>query len=280
MEIGKTNTLKASRTTDNGCYLMDTEGNEVLLPNAYVPSTLKLGEDISVFIYRDNEERPVATTLKPKIELDKFAYLKVMDVNSAGAFMDMGVVKQLLIPYSEQPVKMEAEEWYVVFCLLDDKTDRLIGSAQIEDFLFTEDVELEEGQEVDILMYKRSELGMNVIVNGMFQGLIFKSDIHKPVQIGDERKAYVKTIRPDGKLDLTLEPQGYRNVIDKATQGVLDILKYEGGYFKYHDKSEPDDIRKVFKMSKKAFKKALGNLYKNKIVVLEKDGTRLIEGKN
>lgn len=280
MEIGKTNTLKASRTTDNGCYLMDTEGNEVLLPNAYVTSTLKLGEDISVFIYRDNEERPVATTLKPKIELDKFAYLKVMDVNSAGVFMDMGVVKQLLIPYSEQSVRMEAEEWYVVFCLLDDKTDRLIGSAQIEDFLFTEDVELEEGQEVDILMYKRSELGMNVIVNGMFQGLIFKSDIHKPVQIGDERKAYVKTIRPDGKLDLTLEPQGYRNVIDKATQGVLDILKHEGGYFKYHDKSEPDDIRKVFKMSKKAFKKALGNLYKNKIVVLEKDGTRLIEGKN
>ncbi len=279
MEIGKTNTLKASRTTENGCYLMDTDGNEVLLPNAYVPSTLKLGEDIHVFIYRDNEERPVATTLNPKIELDKFAYLKVMDVNSAGAFMDMGVVKQLLVPYSEQPIKMEAGEWYVVFCLLDDKTDRLIGSAQIEDFLFTEDIDLEEGQEVDILMYKHSELGMNVIVNGMFQGLIFKSDIHKPVQVGDERKAYVKTIRPDGKLDLTLEPQGYRNVIDRATQGVLDILKNEGGYFKYHDKSEPDEIRTIFKMSKKAFKKALGNLYKNKIVVLEKDGTRLIDSK-
>ncbi len=279
MEIGKTNTLKASRTTDNGCYLMDTEGNEVLLPNAYVADSLKLGDEISVFVYKDNEERPVATTLVPKIELDKFAYLKVMDVNNAGAFMDMGVVKQLLVPYSEQPVKMETGEWYVVFCLLDDKTDRLIGSAQIEDFLFTEDVELEEGEEVDILMYKRSELGMNVIVNGMFQGLIFKSDIHKPVQVGDERKAYVKTIRPDGKIDLTLEPQGYRNVIDKVTQGVLDILETDGGYFPYHDKSDPDEIRKVFKMSKKAFKKALGNLYKNKIVVLEKEGTRLINPK-
>ena len=160
--------------------------------------------------------------------------------------------------------------------MLDDKTDRLIGSGQIEDFLFTEDLELEEGQEVNILMYKRSELGMNVIINGMYQGLIFKNDIHKPVQVGDERKAFVKTIRPDGKVDLTLEPQGYRNVIDKATQGVLDILEKEGGHFKFHDKSDPDDIRKVFQMSKKAFKKALGNLYKSKIVILEKDGTKLI----
>lgn len=276
MEIGKTNTLRASRTTDNGCYLIDTEGNEVLLPNAYVADTLKLGDELSVYVYKDNEERPVATTLIPKIELEKFAYLKVMDVNNAGAFMDMGLVKQLLVPYSEQPVKMETGEWYVVFCLLDDKTDRLIGSAQIEDFLFTEDLDLEEGQEVDILMYKRSELGMNVIVNGMFQGLIFKNDIHKLVQVGDERKAYVKNIRPDGKIDLTLEPQGYRNVIDKATQGVLDILENAGGHFPYHDKSDPEEIRKVFRMSKKAFKKALGNLYKNKIVTLEKDGTKLI----
>ncbi|MDB4161803.1 S1-like domain-containing RNA-binding protein [Bacteroidia bacterium] len=276
MEIGKTNTLRASRTTDNGCYLIDNHGNEVLLPNAYVADTLNLGDDIDVYVYKDNEERPVATTLIPKVELDKFAFLKVMDVNNAGAFMDMGLVKQLLVPYSEQPVKMEADEWYVVFCLLDDKTDRLIGSGQIEDFLFTEDLELEEGQEVNILMYKRSELGMNVIINGMYQGLIFKNDIHKPVQVGDERKAFVKTIRPDGKVDLTLEPQGYRNVIDKATQGVLDILEKEGGHFKFHDKSDPDDIRKVFQMSKKAFKKALGNLYKSKIVILEKDGTKLI----
>ena len=276
MEIGKTNILKANRTTDNGCYLIDSEGNEVLLPNAYVPDTLSIGEDISVFVYRDNEERPVATTLKPKIELDTFAYLQVKDVNNAGAFIDIGLVKQLLVPYSEQPVNMEPGEWYVIFCLLDDKTDRLIGSAKIEDFLFTEDLDVEVGQEVDILMYRRSDLGMNSIVNGQYHGLVFKNDIHKPVQVGDERKAYIKNIRPDGKIDLTLEPQGYRNVIDKATQGVLDILIREGGHFKFHDKSEPDEIRKVFRMSKKAFKKALGNLYKNKIVILEKDGTKLI----
>lgn len=277
MEIGKNNILKASRTTDNGCYLMDSSGEEVLLPNVYVPKELNLGDEITVFVYLDNEERPTATTLEPKVMLEQFAYLKVMDVNAAGAFMDMGLVKQLLVPYSEQPVKMEAGESYVVFCTLDDKTDRLIGSAQVEDFLFTEDLDIEEGQEVDILMYKRSDLGMNVIVNGMFQGLIFSSDIHKLVHVGDNQKAYVKTIRPDGKIDLILEPQGYRNVIDKASQQVLDYITKNGGSIPFTDKSDPDAIRRVFGMSKKSFKKTLGGLYKSKRVILNKETTDLVK---
>lgn len=279
MEIGKINKLKAARTTDNGCYLMDEEGNEVLLPNVYVSPSLNLGDEIEVFVYLDNEEREVATTLTPKIQLDSFAYLQVMDVNRAGAFLDMGVVKQLLVPYSEQPVKMESGEWYVVFCLLDDKTGRLIGSAQLEDFIFTEDIDVEEGDEVNILAYKRSDLGMNVIVNGQYQGLIFKSDMHKRVQVGDEIKAYVKQVRTDGKIDIVLEAQGYRNVIDSVTQGVLDILIKNDGFFKYHDKSDPAEISKVFGMSKKAFKRALGNLYKQRIVSLSKEGTKLLKKK-
>jgi len=276
MQIGKTHTLKAARTTENGCYLMDAAGNEVLLPNIYVREDLKLGDEISVFVYLDNEERPVATTLKPRITLDHFAFLEVKDVNKAGAFMDMGVVKQLLVPYSEQPVKMEVGEWYVVFCLLDEQTDRLIGSAMIDDFLFTEGIDFEEGDEVNVLFYKRSELGMNAIINNQFQGLVFESDIHQNIRIGDQRKAYVKTIRTDGKIDITLLPQGYQNVIDKTTQIVLDILTKHNGFFTYTDKSNPEEIRKTFGMSKKTFKKALGNLYKQKRVQLEKNGTRLI----
>ena len=132
MEIGKTHRLKAARTTDNGCYLIDDNGTEVLLPNVYVSDNLKLGDEISVFVYLDNEERPVATTIKPHIELDKFAFLEVKDVNRAGAFMDIGLIKQILVPFSEQPVKMEVGEWYVVFCLLDEQTDRLIASAMID----------------------------------------------------------------------------------------------------------------------------------------------------
>jgi uncharacterized protein len=279
MELGKTQVLKASRTTDNGCYLMDEVGNEVLLPNAYVSSELKLGDDISVFVYKDNDQRLTATTLKPKVELEQFAFLEVMDVNAAGAFVDMGIVKQLLVPYSEQPVKMDVGDWYVVFFMLDDVSDRLIGSANIEDFLFTEDLDIEVGEEVDILMYRRSDLGINAIVNGLYQGLVFHSDVHRPARPGDQMKAYVKNIRADGKIDLSLQPMGYRNVIDKATQSVLDVLIKNEGFFKYSDKSNPDEIYKAFKMSKKAFKKALGSLYKQKIVLLEKDGTRLLKGK-
>lgn len=277
MEIGKSNSLKAARTTENGCYLMDEEGNEVLLPNAYVPDSLKLGDRLEVFVYKDNEQRPVATTLKPKIQVDEFAYLEVKDVNKAGAFIDMGVVKQLLVPYSEQPIKMEEGEKYVVFCLVDEETDRLIGSAQLEDFIFTEDLDVVEGDEVELLVYKRSDLGMSVIVNQMYQGLIFHSEVHQPITIGDKLKGYVKNVRADGKLDIVLRPQGYRNEIDSVTQSVLDILNKEGGFFKYHDKSDPEEIKSVFRMSKKAFKRALGNLYKNRIVELSKDGTKLLK---
>ena len=251
----------------------------MLLPNVYVSDNLKLGDEISVFVYLDNEERPVATTIKPHIELDKFAYLEVKDVNRAGAFMDMGLIKQLLVPFSEQPVKMEIGEWYVVFCFLDEQTDRLIASAMIDDFVFTEGIDFEEGDEVEALFYKKSDLGINAIVNNQFKGLVFQSDIHQEISIGDKQKVYVKKIRSDGKIDLTLKPQGYRNVIDQSTQSVLDRLKQEKGFFKYTDKSNPDHILSEFGISKNAFKKALGNLYKQKIVRLEKDGTYLISKK-
>lgn len=277
MQIGKTLTLKASRTTDNGCYLADNEGNEVLLPNVYVQDHLKLGDDISVFVYLDSQERPIATTINPKIKADSFAYLEVKDVNNAGAFLDMGLVKQLLVPYSEQPVKMQPGEWYVVFCLVDEETNRLIGSAMIEDFLFTEELDVEVGDMVDVLFYKRSDLGMNAIVNDQFQGLVFESDIHQNIQVGDQLKAYVKNVRNDGKIDLSLQPQGYLKMIDQSSQSVLDMLHKNNGHFKYTDKSDPEQIRAVFGMSKKAFKKVLGNLYKQKIIRLEKTGTWLVK---
>ena len=276
MEIGKTNTLKAARTTDNGCYLMDESGNEVLLPNAYVSADLKIGDDIDVFVYKDNEERAVATTLKPKLELEQFAFLEVMDINKAGAFVDMGVVKQLLVPYAEQTETMEVGNKYVIYLHLDEETDRLIGSTKIKDFLFFEEIEVEEGEEVDIMCYRSTDLGMSVIVNNMFQGLVFKNDIHKKITIGDQLKGYVKKIRADGKIDLVLEPMGYRNVIDSVSQQVLDAIKKNDGYLKLTDKSDPNEIRRELGLSKKAFKKALGNLYKQKLVVLEKEGTKLV----
>jgi predicted RNA-binding protein (virulence factor B family) len=276
MELGKTQFLKALRTTDNGCYLVDAEGNEVLLPNAYVSPKLKLGDEIEVFVYLDNGERITATTLKPKLELEQFAYLEVKQVNNAGAFVDMGLVKQLLIPYREQEQKLEEGDWVVVFMLLDEETNRLIGSTKIKDFLFFEDLNLEEGDEVDLLFYRKTDLGANAIVNNLFQGLVFKTDIHQPLHVGDKLKGFVKKIREDGKIDLVLQPIGYKNLIDAASQTVLDAIKKNNGTLKLSDKSHPDDIKRQLGMSKKAFKKALGFLYKNKLVILEERATKLV----
>jgi predicted RNA-binding protein (virulence factor B family) len=276
MELGKTQVLRALRTTDNGCYLVDEEGNEVLLPNAYVSPELKLGDDISVFVYLDNGERITATTLKPKLELEQFAFLEIKQVNVAGAFADMGIVKQLMIPFREQEEKLEEGQFTVVFMLLDEESDRLVGSTKVKDFLFFDELDVEEGDEVDLLFYRKTDLGMSAIVNNMFQGLVFKTDIHKRVSIGDSLKGYVKKIREDGKIDVVLEPMGYRNVIDSVSQHVLDAIKKNDGVLYLSDKSNPDDIKKQLGMSKKAFKKALGNLYKNKLVVLEERATKLV----
>ena len=276
MELGKTQTLKALRTTDNGCYLVDDDGNEVLLPNAYVSPELKLGDEISVFVYLDNEERITATTLKPKLELEEFAFLEIKQVNNAGAFADMGLVKQLMIPFREQEQKLEEGQFAVVFMLLGEETNRLVGSTKVRDFLFFDEIDVEEGDEVDLLFYRKTDLGMNAIVNNLFQGLVFKTDLHKPINIGDRLKGYVKKIREDGKLDLVLLPMGYKNLIDTASQQVLDAIKKNNGVLFLSDKSNPDEIKKQLGMSKKAFKKALGYLYKNKLVILEEKATRLV----
>jgi predicted RNA-binding protein (virulence factor B family) len=276
MELGKTNKLRAARTTTFGYFLEDKDGNEVLLPNAYVPDTLNVNDEIEVFVYRDNEERLISTTLRPKLELEEFAFLEVKQVNKAGAFADWGLVKQLMVPFSEQMVKMEEGKSYVMYLHLDEETDRLIGSAKIHDFLFFEDITVEEGEEVDLLFYKQTDLGLNAIVNGMFQGLVFQSDVHKRIKIGDQAKGYVKQVREDGRIDLLLEPMGYRNVIDSTSQLIIDALKKNNGFISLTDKSSPDAIKDQLGLSKKAFKKALGNLYKKKMVSLEKDGTKLL----
>jgi predicted RNA-binding protein (virulence factor B family) len=279
LEIGVTQKLIAARTTDNGCYLKDDEGNEVLLPNAYVSPELQLGDTVEVFVYKDNEQRPVATTLKPKLEVEQFAYLEVKEVNNVGAFLDWGLVKQLMVPFAEQTVKMEEGKSYVVYLHLDEKTERLIGSAKINEFLFFDDITVETGDKVDLLFYKKTDLGINAIVNGMFQGLVFHGDIHQQINIGDKMEGYVKNVRDDGKLDLSLMPVGYRQAIDPNTRTVLDALKNNDGVLMLHDKSDPHDIRTQLGMSKKMFKKTLGYLYKWKKIEILDDSIKLVQNK-
>jgi predicted RNA-binding protein (virulence factor B family) len=276
MKIGKINKLIAARSTDNGYYLTDNDGNEVLLPNAYVSDNLSIADEIEVFVYKDSEDRIVATTLKPYVQFEEFAYLKVKEVNDYGAFMDWGLPKDLMVPFAEQTEKMKEGNWYLIFLLEDEQTERLIGSSKVNEFTFTTEIDVNTGDEVDLLLYNMTELGMNAIVNNMYKGLIFKSDIHKNIKPGDRIKGFVKQVREDGKIDILLEPGGYKNSIDPNSNIILSALKENDGFLNLTDKSAPEDIKRILGLSKKAFKKGLGNLYKQKIVELKEDAIRLL----
>jgi len=276
MEIGKTIKLIAARSTDNGYYLTDSDGNEVLLPNAYVEDDLRIGHEIEVFIYKDSEDRIVATTLKPYIQFEEFAYLQVKDANKYGTFMDWGLPKDLMVPFAEQIEEMEVGKWYLVFLLEDEDTERLIGTCNVNSFVFFDDIDVKKGDKVDLLLYDLNELGMSAIVNNMYRGLIFKSDIHKDIKPGEKIKGYVKQVREDGKIDLVLEPEGYIQSNDKNSSAILAALKENNGLLDLNDKSTPEEINQKLGLSKKAFKRALGSLYKLKKVELTETGIKLI----
>ncbi|MCK5028421.1 MAG: GntR family transcriptional regulator [Bacteroidales bacterium] len=277
MKIGKTNKLKIARGTDNGYYLVDSDDNEVLLPNAYITDDLKMDDEIEVFVYKDSEDRIVATTEKPYVLLEEFAWLQVKEVNDFGAFIDWGLQKDLLVPFAEQNEKMKEGNWYLIFLLEDQETERLIGSAKVNEFVFFDEIDVEQGDEVDLLLYDRTDLGMNAIVNNLYRGLIFESDIHKSIQPGERIKGYVKQLREDGKIDLVLEPLGYKNTIDKNCEIVLSAIKENSGVLNLSDRSTPEEISKMLGISKKAFKKGLGKLYKDKQVEITPEGIKLLK---
>ena len=276
MEIGRIEKLKADRATDFGFYLIDEDENEVLLPNAYVSDDLKVGDEIEVFIYKDSEDRIVATTLKPYVQLEEFAYLQVKEVNDYGAFLDWGLPKDLFVPFAEQKEKMKEGEWYLVFVVMDDHSERLLASSMLNKYVYYDDIDISQGDEVDLLLYELSDLGMNAIVDNMYKGLIFKSDIHKNIKPGDRIKGYVKQVRSDGKIDIQLEPLGYKNSIDPNSKIIIDALNENNGFLDVTDKSAPDIIKFKLGLSKKAFKKALGHLYKQKLVSISDDGIKLL----
>ncbi len=275
MEIGKINRLVVARRSDYGLYLVDNADNEVLLPNAYVTEEMSIADELEVFLYKDSEDRLVATTLTPKVQLERFAYLQVKDTNQHGAFLDWGLPKDLMVPHMEQSSKMEEGNWYLIFLFLDEQTNRLVASSKINDFFFYEDVDVQEGDEVDLLIYKKTDLGYNVVVNNMFKGLIYHNQLFKSIQLGDSTKGYVKFIREDGKIDVVLEKQGYENTIDEHSKAVLDELNENDGYLSLNDKSSPEDIKFQLEMSKKNFKKAIGSLYKQKLIEFTEDGIKL-----
>lgn len=276
IEIGKYNTLKIDRDTQVGLFLTDGK-EDVLLPNKYVPKVFEIGEEISVFVYLDHEQRPVATTLEPYILLNEFALLRVSYVNQVGAFMDWGMEKDILVPFKEQARPMEQGKRYLVYLFMDEKTKRLVASSKTNQFLSNEEITVEVGEEVDLIVSHITDLGINVIINEQHKGLLYKDEVYdETIRTGDRKRGFIKNIRPDGKIDVALQKQGF-DAVEPNAEKILDELRANRGFLRLNDNSHPEDIKTVLKMSKKTFKKAIGVLYKQKLIEIKDDGIYLVK---
>jgi predicted RNA-binding protein (virulence factor B family) len=277
--LGTYQTLNVAKSTDFGYFLQNTStksDDEVLLPTKLADRELQKGENVRVFIYKDGEERITATMQEPDITLHSIAFLRVKDANNFGAYLDWGLDKDLFVPHREQIDTMRRDQSYLVYMYLDEKTNRLAASTKLDRFMETENISVEEGEEVDLWIWKKTDLGYKVIINETHEGLIYHNEFYEDVHYGDQTKGWIKQIRPDNKIDVTLRPIGYQKVEPNA-QFILKRLKQKGGYLNLHDKSDPDDIHNRLEMSKKTFKKAIGRLYKEEIIRIEDDGIYLRE---
>lgn len=276
IEIGQYNELTILRDTSVGLYLGDDSGEDVLLPNKYRPEKFELGDSIEVFVYRDHEERKVATNLTPKITLNEFALLQVTSVTEVGAFLDWGLEKELMVPFNEQRQKMEEGRWYLVYMALDKKTDRLYASNKIDKRLQNEVLTVKEGDEVDLVVMQKTDLGFSVIIDNVHKGLIYENEVFKNLNIGDQLTGFIKKIREDNKIDVSLHPIGYQKYNDANSELIIRKLKENEGFLPSTDQSSPEEIYALFGMSKKAYKKAVGGLFKQRKITLEKSGIRLV----
>ena len=275
LNIGNYNTLKIIKILSFGAYLDGGEGKEILLPTRYVPDGAQVGDEVKVFIYHDNEGRLIATTLHPNAVVGEFAFMQVKSVNTMGAFLDWGLMKDLLVPYKEQKLTMREGKWYLVYVRLDHVTGRVMASARIEKFLNNIPPKYEFNQEVSLLVADDTEIGYKVIVNNLHWGMVYHNQVFQRLEKGEHLKGYVKEIREDDKLDISLTPLGYQKV-DGIAQTILQALQMQNGFLPVHDKSDPEVIYSLFRCSKKAFKQAIGALYRQHRIALEPDGIRLI----
>jgi len=274
--IGKSATLPVIKIVDFGVYLDADEEGEILLPKRHAPDDLSIGDEIDVFIYLDSEDRPVATTQKPKAEVGQFAYLKVTDINPVGAFLDWGLDKDLLVPFGEQHRPMELDKSYIVYVHSNPADDRIMASSKIEHFLSDDGAhDFKPRQAVDLIIANTTDLGFKAIINHSHWGVLYKDEVFQTLSFGQYKKGFIKQIRRDGKIDLTLH--GGQPTRDKYARIILIYLQKQGGFAALHDKSDPQQISRLLGMSKNSFKKAIGGLYKQRIIDIQKDGIRLIE---
>ena len=275
-KIGRTNRLTVTRIRDYGAHLDGGESGDILLPKRYVPQNCQPGDEVDVFVFAEGGMRLRATTQKPYASVGEFAKLRVKANTSSGSFLDWGLQKDLLVPKKEQHGHMEEGKSYIVFVFLDEKSARITASAKLDRFLNLQPPEYHEGEEVDLLICNKTDLGYKAIVNNSHWGMIFKNEVFKDIHIGQQLKGYIKKIRTDHKIDLSLEQAGYEK-IDEISRSILKTIKKKGGRIEVTDNSPPEDIYSLFGISKKTFKKAIGALYKKRRITIDNNAVKLVE---
>jgi predicted RNA-binding protein (virulence factor B family) len=274
-QIGRMNTLTVTRTRDYGAHLDGGPSGDILLPKRYVPKNCRPGDRIEVFVYAEGQNRLRATTRKPYVAVGQFASLRVAANTSSGSFLEWGLPKDLLVPKKEQRGMMEEGKSYVVFVFLDEKSNRITASARLDKFLDLHSPDFKEGQEVDLLIYDETDLGYKAVVNNGHSGMIYKNEVFQKLYLGQQLQGYIKKIRSDNKIDLRLQQEGYEKV-DAISRAILKKIKDQGGRIMVTDTSPPDLIYSLFGVSKKSFKKAVGALYKKRLVSLDANGISLV----
>ena len=276
IELGKFNQLEVVKEVDFGLYLDGGEEGEILLPTRYVSEGCQVGDMLNVFLYLDIDERLIATTLTPLVQVGQFACLEVAWVNQFGAFLNWGLMKDLFVPFSEQKMKMQVGRKYVIHAHLDDESYRIVASAKVERYLSKDIPDYAPGTEVDILIWQKTDLGFKAIIDNKHSGLLYENEIFCTLETGMQMRAFVKQVREDGKVDLILQKPGFEK-IDDFSKTLLDYIKEHGGRIHLNDKSPAEDIYDTFGVSKKTFKKGVGDLYKKRLISLLENGITLAE---
>lgn len=279
VDLGNYNELVIAREVDFGVYLTSEDG-DILLPGKYVPEGAKVGDKLRVFVYRDSEDRMIATTLEPYATVGEFACLTCTDVTPFGAFLDWGLEKDLLVPLHNQKNKMQVGRKYCVYIYLDETSDRVVATSKLGKYLHNEDIRLNEGDEVQLLVAGLTDIGIKVLINSEYMGILYKNEVFQDLRIGDKTTGYIKLIRPDNKIDVTLRKPGVnqKEEKDEAADKILRLLQQGSGWLPISDNSSPEDIYQTLGMSKKTFKRAIGGLYKAGQITIEPDSIRLRKG--
>lgn len=276
LQAGIYHTLRVVKHVDFGIYLDGGDGDEILMPKRFVPAGIEDGDEITAFIYHDNDGRPIATTQKPYGVVGDILLMQVKDKNEHGAFLDWGLMKDLFLPLSQQRTPIRTGGKYLVYIYLDEQTGRVAATEHISRYIDNEELTVAEGDEVDLIVWRETDLGYALIINNKHEGLVHFNEVFKELNPGDIEKGYIKTILPDHKITVSLGKKGYQRIEDE-TDKILRLLDENNGYLPYHDKSDPEEIYEFFGMSKKAFKMATGSLYKLRKITFTKTGIKLEE---